>query len=237
MDSDIIFLRFSPKNLLRDEVIKIFRSHEIHAERYLDVGCGNGAFTVTIAMEVGAKEAYGVDLDEECLKKLPNSIKGLEFDLEELAQNKLPFASKYLDLITAIEVIEHLSCGDHLLTEVRTILKLGGYFLVTVPNLASWLNRLLLLFGFQPSYTAPSKYYHVGLRKVAKKSTITNYGHKNLYTLKALKHMLELYGFEIITIRGCQSTYDPFSWLPVSNFPSLAPNIIFLARRKKNCVP
>lgn len=230
----MIFPKFSPKNLLRDEVIKILKNQRIHAERYLDIGCGDGAFTAIIATMVNAKEVYGVDIDEECLKKLSNLIKGLKFNLEELAKDKLPFASKYFDFITAIEVIEHLSYCDYFLREVRRILMPGGYFLVTTPNLASWLNRLLLLFGYQPLYTAPSKYYHVGLHKVVK-SSITNHGHKNLYTLNALKHLLELYGFEIIITRGAQSNYDQLSWLPVASFPSLAPNIILLGRRKKYC--
>jgi len=117
--------------------------------------------------------------------------------------------------------------------EVQRILKSAGYFLVTTPNLASWLNRIMLLFGYQPAYTEPSKYYLVGMRKVAKKSYITDYCHKNLYTLRALKHLLELYGFEIITAKGAQSHYDPFSWIPVTNLPSLAHNIIVLAKVKR----
>lgn len=142
------FSSLPKKSLLRDEVIKILKNHRIYAERYLDVGCGNGTFTVAIADIVGAKEVYGVDVDEECLKKLPNSIEGLKFNLEALLKIKLPFTPKYFDFITAIEVIEHLSYGDHLLMEVWRILKPGGYLLVTTPNLASWLNRLLLLFGY-----------------------------------------------------------------------------------------
>ena len=35
--------------------------------------------------------------------------------------------------------------------------------------------------------------------------------------------------------RGSQSTYDQNSRLPAVNFPSLAPNLIFLAKRKKYC--
>jgi len=218
---------------LRQYIIKILKDHRIHAEIYLDTGCGNGLFTGKIADIVGAREVYGVDVDEECIKNLSNSIKGLIFNLEELAQNKLPFQQKYFDLVTAIEIIEHLSYGDDFLQEIWRILKPGSYFLVTTPNLASWLNRLRLLFGYQPGYASPSKHYSFGIHKVSKKFPVTNYGHKNLYTLRVLKYMLVLYGFEIITVLGAQANYDPFSWLPVANFPSLAPNVIILARARK----
>jgi hypothetical protein len=33
---------------------------------------------------------------------------------------------------------------------VRRVLREGGYLLITTPNLASWVNRLVMLLGYQP---------------------------------------------------------------------------------------
>ena len=170
--------------------------YNVKASTYLDIGCGDGILTLRIAKAVGAREIYGV-VNRESILKLPPQVKGVIFDLEKLGEQRLPFKDCYFDLITAVEVIEHLSYGDHLLMEVYRLLKSSGHLLITTPNLASWVNRLLLLFGIQPMFTEPSKYYWVGSHKPRRKASPSNYGHKNLYTLRALKQILSLYGFNI----------------------------------------
>lgn len=42
----MIFFRLPRKSLLRDEIIATIKNHRIHATRYLDIGCGNGTFTI-----------------------------------------------------------------------------------------------------------------------------------------------------------------------------------------------
>src|SRR5439155_25371797 len=46
----------------------------------------------------------------------------------------LPFASAAFDLVTAFEVIEHLSDWRTLLSEARRVLSPAGVFLVSTPN-------------------------------------------------------------------------------------------------------
>lgn len=220
------------KNNINDEILKIFLFNNIKAKRYLDMGCGNGNLTVKIGKIIDAEEIYGVDIDNEVLANFSSIIKGVQYDFETLPRFKLPFENDYFDLITAIEFIEHLSYGDDLLQEVHRLLSEKGFFLLTTPNLASLLNRSLLLFGFQPTYSSPSKYYNIGGRKLSKKVPISDYGHKNLYTLKALKHIFDLNNFKIIKIIGCQAEYDRFSFIPVEKIPSLAPNILILSQKK-----
>jgi 2-polyprenyl-3-methyl-5-hydroxy-6-metoxy-1,4-benzoquinol methylase len=222
---------FHNRNLLRNEVTKTFCDHKIIAKRYLDMGCGNGGLTLSIAKAINANEVCGVDIDCKLLRKLPQPIKGICFDFEKLANSRLPFDQEYFDVITAIEFIEHLSCGDELVQEAFRLLTPRGYLLVSSPNLGSLLNRFLLLMGYQPMYTAPSKYYHIGTRRISRKFPVSEYGHKNLYTLRALSDLLQIYNFEIIATIGCQSTYDPFSFLPAAHLPSLAPNMIVLSRK------
>ena len=49
-----------------------------------------------------------------------------------------------------LEVIEHLASPDNMIVEVYRILKIGGYLIISTPNLGNWVNRLTMLLGCQP---------------------------------------------------------------------------------------
>jgi len=223
--------------ILRNRVAEIVRKHGIKAERYLDLGCGDGAFTGAIARIVGASEVFGIDIDDESLQKLPAWISGLKFNLEMLDKMRLPFEDNYFDLVTAVETIEHLSHGDYLMMEVQRVLKAGGYFLLTTPNLASWINRLLLAFGYQPMFTEPSKFYWIGLPVRLRRKKESVYGHKNLYTLRALLEILKVYHLMPCYIGGCNIRNRGllgFADGLLYRFPSVASILIVLTRKMSN---
>jgi SAM-dependent methyltransferase len=63
----------------------------------------------------------------------------------------LPFSNESIDLILANQVLEHTKEIFWIFHEVSRSLRIGGHFLFGVPNVASFHNRLLLLFGVQPT--------------------------------------------------------------------------------------
>ncbi len=74
--------------------------------------------------------AEGVDIDAEAIGYCRE--RGLEaVRLGEAA--RLPFADGTFDLVTALDVVEHLDDDRGALTEMRRVLKPGGQILVTVP--------------------------------------------------------------------------------------------------------
>lgn len=197
------------------------------ADTFLDIGCGHGEFTVILAKAVKAREIFGIDVVR---KRLPPSITFIDFNLEELKCKQLPLESDYFQLVSAIEIIEHLSFGDYLLREIKRVLKPKGFLIISTPNLASLLNRLMLLFGYQPLYTSPSKFFEVGGKRVIKKQNTTDFGHKNLFTVRALKHLIEINQFKIIAVKGGRSKYDPLHWLPLTKVTGFSPNTVILAQ-------
>jgi 2-polyprenyl-3-methyl-5-hydroxy-6-metoxy-1,4-benzoquinol methylase len=97
---------------------------------------------------VEAKEVYGVDIDEFALDKAKQrKIKTFKLDL---SYDKIPLNNNSVDLVTALELIEHLINPDHMLREVHRVLNSHGQFILSTPNLASYVNRLILLLGYQP---------------------------------------------------------------------------------------
>ena len=94
--------------------------------RILDVGCGTGA-NLEMLKQYGDSEGVDVSDDalEFCRKKGLTVHKGLA--------EKLPFDDETFDLVTALDVIEHLDDDVSGLEEMRRVLKTGGKTLIFVP--------------------------------------------------------------------------------------------------------
>jgi len=152
----------------------------------------------------------------------------------DLEKDTLPFVNNYFDLVTAIEVIEHLRTVDNLFAEVFRVLKPSGLFVLSTPNLGSWINRILLLLGYQPLYTEPSRKYQVGIPLKDFKEKRGYAGHVNLTTLKALRALLKAYNFIIVEESGVHldtgyrilDVVDKF----LAKISSLAQDVVILAK-------
>ena len=181
------------------EAVKILTEMRIKAHTYLDLGCGDGRITERAARIVGAKEVYGVDIDNSALESA--KLRRIKTLLLDLSKDQIPLNDNSIDLITAFEIIEHLVNPDHMLREAFRVLKPNGYFLISTPNLASWPNRIALLLGYQPYNVEVSTEILAGVPWRAYSFTKPS-GHIRAYTLRALKEVLLHHGFKIVKIRG-----------------------------------
>ena len=103
----------------------------------------------------------------------------------------LPIESNSADIVIAGEIIEHIINPFRFLLEVKRILKSSGRLLLTVPNIASLKNRVLLLFGMMPCNAAqsyPTTEDHL-------------FYHKTDWTLDRIKLLLETAGFKINEVK------------------------------------
>jgi SAM-dependent methyltransferase len=92
----------------------------------LDVGCGTGA-NLEMLKQFG--EAEGVDVSDDALEFC--RLKGLKVH-KGLAES-LPFADESFDLVTALDVVEHLDDDIAGLKEMNRVLKTNGKTLIFVP--------------------------------------------------------------------------------------------------------
>jgi SAM-dependent methyltransferase len=69
----------------------------------------------------------------------------------DIERDRLPFESGSVDIVIANQVLEHTKELFWIAHEVSRVLRVGGSFVVGVPNLASLHNRVLLAFGRQPT--------------------------------------------------------------------------------------
>jgi SAM-dependent methyltransferase len=118
--------------------------------KVLDLGCGQGDDLAGFAAAFDRKcKLYGLEgygpYREIC------AAKGIETYPINVEREPLPFADHTLDVVSMNQVLEHTKDIFFIFSEVSRVLKPGGIFLVGVPNLAAWHDRLLLLLGRQPS--------------------------------------------------------------------------------------
>jgi SAM-dependent methyltransferase len=95
--------------------------------RILDVGCGTGA---NLEMLARFGDVEGVDVSEDALSFC--RARGLA-KVQCGAAESLPYADETFDLVTALDVVEHLDDDAAGLREARRVLKPDGRVLLFVP--------------------------------------------------------------------------------------------------------
>lgn len=115
----------------------------------VDLGAGQG-YDLAIARNIWPQaKLVGVESWSPYVKALENKRIGvLPLNIE---RDALPFPDESVDIFVANQVLEHCKEIFWIFHEVTRTLRVGGTFIVGVPNLAALHNRLLLAFGRQPS--------------------------------------------------------------------------------------
>jgi len=206
------------------KIIEILSEQKIN--RFLDIGCGDTLLSKYIISNVRIKEYYGIDITDSGVseaKKLGIIATKLNID-----ETDLPYENNYFDCILAGELIEHLFDPDHFLTEVYRVIKKNGSLVITTPNLASWHNRIAILLGYQPHYSEVSTKYNVGKLLATNKHDVS--GHIRLFTLRALRELLEIYKFRIARVFGYGTNFFLDKYI-FNFFPSLSTGLIIMCRK------
>lgn len=118
---------------------------------FLDLGCGDGIFTASLADIIGTKNIFGIEAFEENIPKCESkniSVKSCNLNGE------FPFESNFFDAVHSNQVIEHLYDLDNFINQIHRTLKPGGYAIISTENLSSWHNIFALSLGYQPFTTS-----------------------------------------------------------------------------------
>lgn len=98
-----------------------------HRPRILDVGCGTGG-NLKMLSQFG--DAEGVDISPDALAFCRERGQKVKLGAAE----GLPYADATFDLVTALDVVEHLDDDVAGLREMRRVLRPGGHVLIFVPT-------------------------------------------------------------------------------------------------------
>jgi SAM-dependent methyltransferase len=150
------------RRIIREFVEEICGRVEDRTPQILDVGCGTGANLLMLS-QYG--HAEGVDVSPDALSFCRD--RGLQ-EVRQGAAEKLPYADASFDLVTALDVVEHLDDDLAGLKEFRRVLRPGGRALLFVPT-------FMFLWGLQDDVS----------------------NHRRRYRLPDLKRTLSEAGFEV----------------------------------------
>ena len=120
-----------------------------------------------------------------------------------------PYSGATFDTILCCELIEHLF-GDpmHLMSEVNRILKPGGHFVLTTPNVVSYRAISAILGSYHPgfftNYIKPNP------------DGVTDARHNREYAPNEVQHLLTNSGFEMVLLETGPFRDEPhpeFNWV------------------------
>jgi SAM-dependent methyltransferase len=102
--------------------------------RVLDLGCNNGYGSYELSRH--GHEVIGVDVSAGALEDARKRFHAPNLEFRQVNGLELPYDSNHFDLITSIQVIEHIVDMDAYLNEIWRVLKPGGVVVFSTPNAA-----------------------------------------------------------------------------------------------------
>lgn len=173
--------------------LSILSHHAGEIDSILDIGCNRGGFVTALGKHLNATNMYGIEIDDD-LRDVATD-RGVESYEINVETEPLPFGDDSIDLVLSFGLIEHLRYYDHLFEEVDRVLD-DGWFWLSTPNLASWINRFALMTGHQPRNVELSQEEAFGVLSVYGGANPIDHVHAPTYG--ALVEYLDYHGFDVI---------------------------------------
>lgn len=148
----------------------------------LDIGCGQGLQLAEIRKLCSEARLHGMDISPKLVDLARNNVPDGYFQTGDA--DNLAYADAQFDVVVMTEVLEHLAEPARALAQIKRVLKLGGWLLMTVPN-RDWLRFDWYLGNRKVYQPVDDKWY-----RVAEVSAYLNQA-----------------GFEIRRITGAENLY------------------------------
>ncbi len=200
--------------------------------KVLEVGAWDGS-TVRFYKEKSNSQFYGLDLDLDIMANAKKDL--VDAKACDLNGGTIPWGDNFFDCVVCGEIIEHIFDTDHLLNELKRVLKPGGKLILSTPNLSSFVNRGFILFGLQPLATeVSSRHSHFG--NPFRKDRVPA-GHIRNFTYRSFKEIVQFHDLEIEAAYSIgftqKAVFKQLEWLMGALFTSLGSDIILSTRKKK----
>lgn len=134
-------------------------------DRMLDLGCGMAEFA-RFSIDKGWSVS-AIDVSEDNVKN------ATQFEIDAKCHDlnlSLPYEDKSYNVVSAIEVLEHIMNVETLVEDIYRVLADDGHFLLSTPNYAFYKHRLNGMLGKSPP--EEGKHFRFFIRRKLKKMLI-----------------------------------------------------------------
>lgn len=132
---------------------KFFRDMPARGGRLLDIGCNVG--DLCYAAKEAGYSVTGIDFAPGSIELARQRFPSLDFETASLEEFIARRPNDKYDVVTFIQVLEHLDNVRDFMQSVKTVLKPGGYAVCSVPNRERWRFSLELLrdpYDYPPNH-------------------------------------------------------------------------------------
>jgi glycosyltransferase involved in cell wall biosynthesis/SAM-dependent methyltransferase/Tfp pilus assembly protein PilF len=117
----------------------------LHAQRVLDVGCGAGAFGLSLKRQAGVKFVAGLEIVPAAAEKARRVLD--EVVLGNIEEMDLPWEENTFDCIVCADVLEHLIEPVPAIQKLAKLLTPEGVLVISMPNTQFYEAVAMLSYG------------------------------------------------------------------------------------------
>jgi len=172
-----------------NEIVSLFDIEQIRTLKALDFGCGYGFFLKTLLENtngISEIEVSGIELDAGVCARARANLHGSLVYCVDLKTDQSTVPRDYFDIITMLDVLEHLDNPRVYLQRLAECAKKNGYLLLSTPNIESfnaWLYGDRWALHSPPYHT-----YYFGPRSIRILLKQTGWRIVDLYTERTIFH-------------------------------------------------
>lgn len=138
-----------------EEVGAVLEGFDLSGRTVLDIGCGSGGITLSLAADYGAANVTGLDVEAPVLAKAREraAARGLGDRVEfvQVEPGPFPFPDSGFDFVFSKDAMIHIADKEALFADIMRVLKPGGWLLAS-----DW----LIAHDHEPS---PEMKHYIGL--------------------------------------------------------------------------
>jgi SAM-dependent methyltransferase len=181
---------FAGRRAIVRSIVRSWR-REIASEnswQLLDIGCGTGANLPLLCESVGESvgesgSVTAMDFSPLALQFARDHLVDLPVKLVQGDATRLPFPDEHFDVVTMLDVLEHVEDDAAALREIERVLRPGGAFILSVP-------------AYQKLWSAHDEALH----------------HFRRYEFHGLQKVLSAGGLRVWRISFAMSMMPPIAW-------------------------